>query len=670
MSKLLAELKRRNVFKVATIYVVVSWLVLQVVSVVFPVFEIPIWTSRLVVILLGLGFPVAVLLAWAFDLTPEGIEWQSEVGEHHVHTHAWDWILAALLVIAIGLMVTSQLNNWGDAGTPSQPIAASDLSSPDETADQLNAAVTDALSGAASIAVLPFDSLSPDPQDEYIADGLADELLSVLGRIGELKVASRTSTAYFKNKDIDHLTIAATLRVEHVLSGSVRRAGNKIRVTAALDRAGTGELLWTDSYDRSLDDILEIQSSIAQSVAAAIVPVLSPESVVMIAAAPTTNTEAYDFYLRGRDYLRRPRNMATLTSATELFDRAINLDPRFAQAFAGRCEANLASYQYTKNTAYFENAEISCHRALTINDRLWDVRVALGNLYFTNGQLDRSILELQAAMQQQPNSVDPYIDLARIYAKQGRKAEAEATFEQAEELESGYWRLHNELGHFNYDETNYDEAIRRFRRVAELAPEHGVGQNNLGNTYLAIGDLEKAAQAFSNSPNPSRFTYSNRGLVYYYQGAYSKAVEDQKQSLDIAPDNHRSWGQIADAYRFIPGGEDDARAAYLRAIELAEREDAVNPSWQNVVRLALYYVHTGQNAKSESQLENLFETTESETAYYFASLASLHLGNREKSLEYLQESVNRGFSKALILADPDFESLHGDDSFDAILATD
>ena len=665
MSGLLAELKRRNVFKVATIYVVVSWLILQVATVVFPVFEIPDWASRLVVLLLGLGFFIAVILAWAFDLTPEGIEKDSVSASATGGTHVWDWVLATLLLVVIGLMVKGQIDNWQD--TPTVAVSGSDLSGltvPDTLLDDISAT---ALPAIAALAVLPFDNLSPDVEDEYIADGLADELLGVLGRVSEIRVASRTSTVYFKNRDVDNSTIAQTLMVDHVLSGSVRRAGNMIRVTAVLDRPQTGELLWTDSYDRSLDDILEIQSDIAQSVAAEIVPVMSPESTAKILAQPTSSSEAYDFFLRGRDYLRRPRSVSNLASATELFDRAINLDPRFAQAYAGRCEANLNSFERTRNTGYFENAEMSCHRALTIDNSLWEVHVALGNLYQTNGQLDEAILELQVAIKQQPNAVDPFINLATVYAELGRTEEAEATFLHAETLESGYWRVHNELGHFYYDETRYEQALARYRKVAALVPEASTGFNNLGNTYLAIGDLEKAKQAFDSAPNPTRFTFTNRGLVYYYQGAFAQAVQDQEQAIELAPDNHRSWGRIADAYRQMPGRMQDATASYLRAIELAQRENSISRSWGNDVRLGLYYAHTGQHDQAAEQLDDLFATTNSETAYFFAALVRFHLGEHEAALEYLQQAVDRGYSRSLILADPDLVALHGDRAFDQIL---
>lgn len=661
MANIIAELKRRNVFKVATIYVVVSWLLLQVMDVVFPIFQIPLWASQLVVLLIGLGFPIAMVLAWAFDLTPEGIEWETSSAGEHVHTHAWDWVLGILLVVVIGILVTREIGNWGGSRVGDSGLADAGetvsvgVRSPAQSLDPGSDLMISVLN---SIAVLPFENRSTDPNDRYFADGLADELLSLLGRIGELKVASRTSTAYFKDKGIDHATIASTLKVDNVLSGSVRRDGDRIRVFAALDEAESGRQLWSNQYDETLDSMLDIQTSIARSVAAAIVPVLSPESEEKIAAQPTISSGAYDFYLNGRGYLRQPAETATLESAVELFDRAIDLDPRFAQAYAGRCEANLGSYEFTRTSEYFESAEKSCHRALTLNASLWEVHLALGNLYRINGQLDKAILELEAAISQQPKAVNPYLELAKIYAAQNDLARAEETFLLAEKVESGYWGVHRAYGNFLYEQSRYSEAIERHQRVVDLAPDNGIGHDNLGNSYLALGNLDLAERAFNDSPLPSRWTYTNRGLVYYYKGEFPAAVSDQLKAIELARDEHRAWGRLADAYRFVPGSADEALAAYEMAIKLAERELLINPTdWDSVVRLGLYFVHTGRIEEAQAQIEKLFKLTSNSTAYYFASIVKQQLGDTEKMYEYLGQAVERGFSRALVASDPDLAEL-------------
>jgi len=315
MGNFLAELKRRNVFKVATIYVVVSWLILQVATIVFPVFEIPLWASRLVVILLGLGFPLAVLLAWAFDLTPEGIEWVSSEGEHHVHTHAWDWILGILLVVVIGLIVISEVRNWRDAD--GQIATNSDLNQQDATVSSTE---------ATSIAVLPFVNMSGDADNEYFSDGMAEEILNLLGNIPSLKVIGRTSSFAFKGRLEDLRVIGQTLGVNALVEGSVRKSGDQVRITAQLIDVDDGSNIWSESYDRTMTDIFVVQDDVA----AAIISALQIHiGVNPTRGRPTAESDAYALFLRARANL----NVFELREAEALALEATSIDPNFADAY-------------------------------------------------------------------------------------------------------------------------------------------------------------------------------------------------------------------------------------------------------------------------------------------------------------------------------------------------
>ncbi len=641
------ELKRRHVFRVGGAYTVVAWLLIQVADVILETFDSPRWVMQTLVSLLILGFPIALVLAWVYELTPVGLKRSDDV----LRQASIQWLtgrrlnraIISLLVIAVVFLVYENYVSKGLAGlSDAEPV---------------------------SVAVLPFENHSVNAEDEYFADGLADELLSALGRIKELKVASRTASFSFKNKDVDVATIASKLMVDNVLTGSVRRDGEHFRVTAALDDTMTDNLLWSQTYDKKLEAILDIQSDIAQSVATAIVPVLSPESLSRIEAQPTENTEAYQYYLRGRDYLRQPAEEATLASAVELFGRAINLDRRFAHAYAGLCDAQLGAYEFARKTESFEAAELTCHRALTLDDSLWEVHVALGNLYRINGQHDSAVLELEMAIDQQPNAVGAYLALAKTYAGQNRLDRAEATFRRAEEIEGGYWGVHRAFGVFLYDQSRYDEAIERHIKVTELAPDSGIGYDNLGNSYLQIGEFAKAESAFNASPLPSRWTYMNRGLVYYFRGEFAKAVEDQKRAIELAPEVHASWGFLGDAYRHIQGEEKNASDAYERAIQLAERHLMINPAdWRSVGQLGMYYAYAGRPDEALAQVEKLLELSSDSTAYYFATRVRVHLGDLEGAYESLEQTVQRGWSRVLLASNPDIVPLRSQAGYAALLA--
>lgn len=641
-----SELKRRNVVRVGVAYAVVSWLLIQVASIVFPAFDAPRWIMQASIALVILGFPVALVLAWVYEITPMGLKRSDQVlrqaSIRKLTGRRFDRAIISLLVVVVAFLI---FDNY----VPMEVAETSELE---------------------SVAVLAFRNLSPDPDDQYFADGLADELLSVLSRVPELKVASRMASFYYEGKDVDIATIAKTLEVDNVLSGSVRREGRRIRVVATLDDPATGDLLWSEIYERSLDDILEIQSDIARKVVDAIVPVLSPESLVQIEARPTENTEAYDYYLRGRDYLRQPVEERALASAVELFNRAIELDARFAHAFAGLCEAQLGNFELTRNTAFFERAEVACHRALTLNGSLWDTHVALGNLYRINGQYDRAISELETAIEQQPNAVSPYLALALAYEGKGELDQAEATFLRAEEVESSYWDLHRDFGNFLYRAYRFDEAIERYTKVTELAPDSDIGYNNLGNLYLSLGALDEAEQAFTAAPQQTRWTYANRGLVYYYRGEFAKAAEDQKQALAIAPEYFANWGRLADAYRFIEGEGENARHAYETAIDLARRELLINPTnWEGLGRLATYYAHTERPDEALDLIDRMLMLSSDGEAYYYATLVSAQLGNLDRVHEYLEKTIEGGWPAELLANDPDLAALRGDERIDELLST-
>lgn len=324
MARFLSELKRRNVFKVATIYVVVSWLLLQVATIILPVFEIPLWASRLVVVLLGLGFPLALILAWAFNLTPEGIEWDSDVGKKHVHTHAWDWILGLLLVVAIGLIVNSEIRHWKELSPElvdqaPQSTANADSIQPDRS--------------AASIAVLPFVNMSGDPENEYFSDGMSEEILNLLAKIPDLKVVGRTSSFVYKGRNEDLRVIGEALGVSTLLEGSVRKSGDQIRITAQLIDASDATHIWSETYDRKMTDVFAVQDDVAASIidALQILVVANPSR-----GRPTESAEAYSIFLKARVAANEYEWLTT----ESLLKEAIEIDPKFAEAY------ELLAYSY------------------------------------------------------------------------------------------------------------------------------------------------------------------------------------------------------------------------------------------------------------------------------------------------------------------------------------
>ena len=325
------ELKRRNVYKIAVAYAVVAWLLIQIATQVFPFFEIPNWAVRLVVLVIMIGFPVALILAWAFELTPEGIKRMEDVRPNESIKrktgHRFSTVIILAAVIAAGLLTFhfSQQHKL--------------------------AAVAPAGSNNKSVAVLPFENLSSDKENAFFAQGIQDEIITTLSKISGLRVISRTSTAHYKSAPENLSEIAGELRVANVLEGSVQRSGDRVHINVQLIQAETDAHLWAQSYDRELIDIFNVEGEVAKRIADALRATLSPQEKVRVETKPTDNTDAYVLYLQGREYQTRPDNfLQDFRTAAQLFEQAIVLDPNFALAHARLSAATSQIYHWFEPT--------------------------------------------------------------------------------------------------------------------------------------------------------------------------------------------------------------------------------------------------------------------------------------------------------------------------------
>ena len=241
-------------------------------------------------------------------------------------------------------------------------------------------------------------------------------------------------------------------------------------------------------------------------------------------------------------------------------------------------------------------------------------------------------------------------------------------FRRAEEVEGGYWGVHRHYGNFLTAQSRFEEAIERHIRVTELVPDSGIGYDNLGRTYLSLGEFDKAESAFNASPLPSRWTYMNRGLVYYYRGEYAKAVTDQRRAIELAPQVHASWGFLADAYR-LQGEQDSATETYERAIELAEERLEISPGDSRTVgQLGMYYAYTGRNDEAVAQIETLLDSNADATAHYFATRVRVQIGDMKGAYESLQQTVEGGWPRALLASNPDIVALSGETGYAELMA--
>src|SRR5438477_1556691 len=475
------ELKRRNVYKVAVAYAVVGWVIAQIATQIFPFLEIPNWIVRLVIILIAIGFPIALVIAWAFEITPQGIE-RTEVADTMPvapgqKKHAWMYVAIVGAVLSIGLFF---LGRYGFRNATS---SSSELP-------------------GKSIAVLPFDNLSRDPDNAYFAEGVQDEILTRLAKVADLKVISRTSTQRFKSAPSDLREIAKQLGVMHIVEGSVQKANDQVRVNVQLINALTDAHLWADTYDRKLNDIFAVESEIAKTIADTLQVKLTGSEKQMIAAQPTTDTTAYELYHKGRSLWER-RSGDNIPKAISFYEQAIAHDPNYAPAYAGLAQAYilLPFYAGADRRDASVKAKDAALKALRLDPNLAEAHVALGKvLFFSEIDLAGAMREYKRGIELQPNDATAHHWFGNdTLAALGQFEEAIAEGKRSVELDPLSIVINVDLGETFYYARRYDEAARQMRKALEIDPTSFYAHYNLGIVLQLMGDLPGAIAEYEKA---------------------------------------------------------------------------------------------------------------------------------------------------------------------------
>lgn len=639
---LIQELRDRSVIRATVTYAVVAWMLLQVADVTFDRLPLPDASMTVLIVLVLIGFPITLTLAWGYELTMRGVVRHEET-DGGAQRMAFAPFVLLVVIISAG------------SGFGLYRLSRSYFEPP-----------------APSIAVLPFVNFSQSADDEYFSDGLTEEIQSLLVRINEFRVVALNSTYQLKDTDLDMRSIARRLSVNVLLQGSVRRSGTGLRITARLIDGDDGFEMWSDTYDRQVTDVFAIQEDIARQVAGALDVALPAASNDRIAKLGTTAIESYDFYLRARDNLRQPKGEATIMAAEEYLGQAIAIDTNFAKAYAALCETYLVRYEWSRATEQFENAERACHRALTRDATSSDVHLALGRLYYSSGQYGDSIAEFQKALEITPKSADSFIGLGKAFAKTNRSAEAESSYRQAIELDPSYWAGFNEMGNFLYANGRFLEAARYYNDFARRAEDNATAYNNLGAAHYLAGNFSKAAQAWEESLaiKPTRSAYSNTGSMYFYLGEFETAAERYARAVNLAPEDYRLWGHLADAYYFAGGMKQVAEVAYRRAIDFAEERLHVNSADVDTLsNTAYFYARLGRKDEAEKlQAEAVSADPDNMYINYNGALIHAHFGDKDEALSALTRAIELDYQAELLPVDPGLESLRDEDEFKRLVA--
>lgn len=464
----ITELKRRNVFRMAGAYLALGWVVVQATATLTPALNLPASALRLVTWIGVIGFPFVLFFSWAYELTPEGLKRESEIDRSESITHITgrrlDYITIALLVVAM-LMLAA------DRFMPRDPAVESVA---DRAPDALPQHASTPANDRKSIAVLPFESLSSDAENEHFADGLHDELLTKLAKLRDLKVISRTSVMEYKDKDHNLREIGKALGVATILEGSVRKADNRVRLSMQLIDTETDAHLWAETYERELTDVFQIQTAVADEVAQALQLNFSAEERSAVDRQASANAEAYDLYLRARrygDYWAQEND--DLRKARELLERAVALDPGFAEAH-GRL-AVVAAVQYNRNDHTAERlaqSEQAIARALELDPQLPSAHFAKAhNEYWVHKRFEVALADLDRALAREPNYAEALTMRGWLYRRLGRWDEMHAAFVRAVELNPRHPDVLQNAGQAAAWLRRYAEAARYYDRAVAAAPD-------------------------------------------------------------------------------------------------------------------------------------------------------------------------------------------------------
>ncbi len=512
-------------------------------------------------------------------------------------------------------------------------------------------------SASYSIAVLPFVNMSGDSGNDYLGEGLSEELTNRLTKFPALRVAARTSAFAFKGKNLDVGEIASRLGVGYVLQGSVKRQADRIRVTASLVNGASGSNRWSNSYELPASDFFAIESDMVTQVITALELVLDQRAGTSRSEPNNDNSGlAYDYYLQGLAHLRQPISAKSLETAERLFRRALAEQPDLARAQAGLCETRVDRYDLEGIPAHVAAAEEACANAAALDSAAHEVHMAVGRLRLVTGDAARAESEYRRALALVPQSSDVLIGLAESLAAGGKTDEAESNYKHAIAAQSSYAAAHIAYGNFLLSQGRASDAIPAYERAAILAPDNPNALNNLGGAHLYMGNFQKAADAFTRSLalEPRRGSYSNTGTVEYYLGHFREAADMFRKAIEFAPADHRLWGNLADALRF-DSRADEAEQAYRRALELVDGELAVNPQHAFNQALAAYYLTRIRDEKRARRCIEaaLAEGADDANVNYYVALAELGLGDASKALTHVRRARDLGYPENLIRAAPE-----------------
>jgi TolB-like protein/Tfp pilus assembly protein PilF len=661
-----SELKRRNVYKVAVAYAVVGWLVIQVATQVLPIFEIPNWGLRLIVFAIVIGFPIALVIAWAFELTPEGIKRSEDVdpaaSERHPRKHAWIFVVIIGAGLSIGLFFIGRYTA-GNKNLVSVPTGIENK----------------------SIAVLPFENLSSDKENAYFAEGIQDEILTRLSKIAALKVISRTSTRKYKSAPDNLREVGNQLGVANLLEGSVQKIANAVHINVQLIRAATDEHVWGESYNRNLDDVFAVEGEVAKAIADELEAELSGAEQRAVTAKLTQNAAAYDSYLRGQSLEHGEYSYEAGRQAARDYAEAVQLDPKFAVAWA--------RLGVVRSWLYFNGIDPEVNTAAAVKepaDRAMAGAPEAGESWLAEGtyryrvsrKFESALAAFAEALKRLPNDSTIYRYIGVVQRRLGRWQEAEANYKKALELDPRDVILLNDMGlSFYVYLRRFDDAHVLIDRALAIAPDSVAERANKTSLFQAEGRLEEARRALARIPEDSLddWVINMRIQQAVYERNYDNAIKVIEAKLKSNP-----AGQQFDFYtkQFLvflgfcqewAGRPEEAKNAFARAVQVIKPSPDTVVGWDangTPTLLALSYAGLGEKEEALKQAQQALkdcaddQVSKPQAEYTLAQIQA-RFGDNDTAIAALPHllQVPAGLTQVNLKLDPLWDPLRKDPRF-------
>jgi TolB-like protein/Flp pilus assembly protein TadD len=653
MTSFFDEVKRRKVYRVAAAYIIAAGGAIQLASASFPAWELPNWALRLVIVLLLLGFPIALMLAWAYDITAQGVRVTPTTAAPGKHRRR-----NVIMLVASGVVISA---------------VAGFFLLPRFSAHKIDK----------SIAVLPFQNLSDEKENAYFADGIQDDVLTNLSKIGDLKVISRTSVMSYRGKASNVREIGKALGVATILEGSVRRIGNRVRVNVQLIDADTDEHLWAEDYDRDLTDVFAIQTDLAQQIVRELQAKLSPMEKAQIERKPTENSEAYLAFLQAHDlFTRMDKFRSNTEKAEQLFEKATKLDPNFAGAFAGLAWVEDWIYHdFDPTPARKEKARTAAETAIRLQPDLPEAHLALGFYhYYCERNYQAALDEFAIAKRTLPNSAEVYMAIGAIERRQGKWAESTVNLEKAASLSPmDAWILENLADNY-YANRNFETADKLFDRAITAAP------NSLGpraqKARLAVdwkGDLSVMEKELAKMPpgvDPDGLVTFAHVQLLLLQRKFPDALALLKQSpQDVS--HYKPKELFEGAIYTLLNDKEKALSAFKRARPIAEKALQEGPEdASRHVTLGFILAGLGEKelaiAEGKRAVELLPESQDAlDGPKMTVALAQIYAwtGESDQALRLLDRSLTtpNGVTAPFLRLDPIWDPLRSDPRFRALI---